>query len=107
MQGSDIGRDKLIEWIVGAVTDFRLTMTDDTEAHVEETTTLFGDEGILDSLGLVTVVLELEERVNATLTIPISIADERAISQRNSPFRTVGTLADYTWTLVNGAAGDG
>ena len=27
--------------------------------------------------------------------VHVTLADERAISQRSSPFRTVGTLADY------------
>jgi hypothetical protein len=31
----------------------------------------------------------------------VSLTDERAMSQRNSPFRSVGALAEYIVTVVN------
>ena len=61
---------------------------------------IFGSEGLLDSMGLVHLVLELEERLQDEYDVAITIADERAISQNKSPFKTVGSLAEYIEELL-------
>lgn len=69
----------------------------DTPIAVErgEDASLYGREGVLDSLGLVSLVAAIEEGVQNRLGATVVLADERAVSQRESPFRTVGTLVDY------------
>jgi D-alanine--poly(phosphoribitol) ligase subunit 2 len=37
----------------------------------------------------------LEQALEREHTISVSLADEHALSQRRSPYRTVGTLAAY------------
>jgi acyl carrier protein len=61
---------------------------------------IFGSEGLLDSMGLVNLVVALEERIQDEYDVPITIADERAMSQNKSPFRTIGSLADYIEKLL-------
>ncbi len=61
--------------------------------HPEES--LFGQEGKLDSLGLVNMIVAVEERLDEEFGLAITIADEKAMSMHNSPFRTVGSLIDY------------
>jgi acyl carrier protein len=72
---------------------------------LSEETAIFGREGFLDSLSLVTVVLSIEQQVNDEYGVTITIADDRAMSQRHSPFRTIGSLADYVSLLVAEARG--
>ena len=62
--------------------------------------TPFGDDGLLDSLGLVALIVDVEEALSARTERRITLADDRAMSQTASPFRTVGSLADYALTLV-------
>ena len=62
---------------------------------------LFGPQGIFDSLGLVTLVVAVEEAIAERHGRGISLADERALSQTQSPFRTIGTLADYARSLLD------
>jgi acyl carrier protein len=64
-----------------------------------ESTRLIG-EHLLNSLDLVSVIVGLEERIEDEYAVSVTIADERAMSQRHSPFRTVGTLADYVHQLI-------
>src|SRR5256885_9527265 len=73
-------------------------------ATVDADTPLFGRDGFLDSMGLVTLVVSVEQAIEDELGVSVSLAAERALSQRISPYRTVGTLADYADTLVQGAA---
>lgn len=61
---------------------------------------VYGNDGKLDSLGLVNLIVSIEEKVEDELGIPIILADERAMSQKQSPFRTVGSLTDYIVMLL-------
>jgi acyl carrier protein len=58
-------------------------------------TVLLGPGGAVDSLGLVRLVMLVERRVEDDFGVPVSLTDEKAMSQRNSPFRSVGALIDY------------
>jgi acyl carrier protein len=58
-------------------------------------TPIFGQNGLLDSIGLVTLMVDLEQNLSDRLAVTVQIADDRAMSQRNSPFRTVGTLTEF------------
>jgi acyl carrier protein len=61
---------------------------------------LYGKDSPLDSLALVTLIAAVEERVEDELDLSVTIADERAMSRKNSPFRTLGSLAEYVEELI-------
>ena len=58
-------------------------------------TPIFGGKGTLDSLGLVTFLIILEQNIEDELGLSITIADEKAMSLKNSPFKTIGSLENY------------
>jgi acyl carrier protein len=66
----------------------------DIEDKATEKTVLFGKDAILDSMGLVNVIIDIESRF-LDENIEISLTSEQAMSRRNSPFRTVTTLAEF------------
>jgi acyl carrier protein len=66
------------------------------------TTLLFGKGGGLDSLGLVNMITKIEQKIEDEMGVSISLADERALSQTNSPFQSVQTLSKYIETLIDG-----
>ena len=61
---------------------------------------LFGTNSALDSFGLVNLLVIAEQKVQEDLDAIITIADERAMSQKNSPFRSVEALAGYIIMLI-------
>jgi D-alanine--poly(phosphoribitol) ligase subunit 2 len=65
---------------------------------------LYGGDGPLDSLALVTLTSTVEQLLDDELGITVSLTDERALSQARSPFRTVGSLADFAATLLDPVA---
>jgi hypothetical protein len=69
---------------------------------------LLGSDAPLDSLGLVTVLASFEAAINDAFGTRIVLADERAMSMERSPFRTMGSLIDYAWILLekNGTASE-
>ncbi len=66
-------------------------------------TVLFGEGGVLDSLALVSLIADLEVAVEERLGVPVTLADERAMSRRRSPFRTAGTLTEFVEEVVGEA----
>jgi acyl carrier protein len=62
---------------------------------------LFGPDSSLDSLGLVALLLDIEEALQA-LGCDVVLSDERAMSQKRSPFRTVPSLVAYIGTIARG-----
>jgi len=66
---------------------------------------LYGDDGPLDSLALVTLTSTVEQRLEDELGIVVTLTDERAFSQARSPFRTVGALAEFAASLLEPASG--
>ena len=62
--------------------------------------TLFGDNGLLDSMGLVSLVVAVEQAIEEKFDTVVSLADEKALSQKNSPYRTVSSLAEYSEMLI-------
>ncbi len=57
-------------------------------------TALFGGDSGVDSLSLVRLVAAVERAAQVRFGRNLVLADEKAMSMRSSPFRTVGTLAD-------------
>ncbi|EAK0439971.1 hypothetical protein L8X98_00505 [Campylobacter lari] len=61
-----------------------------------ENTKLYnGFGGCLDSLALVSLVADLEELLSKEFNKEVTLADEKMMSARNSPFKDVESLTDY------------
>lgn len=60
--------------------------------QADSKTTLFGNDGLLDSMALVNLIADIENAVHNKYGIPITLADEKAMSTRNSPFLNMETL---------------
>ena len=69
-------------------------------AQADEQTRLFGEASPLDSIGLVTLMADLEDDIHQAAGVWVTIADEKAMSRLTSPFRRVGLLADHIVELV-------
>jgi acyl carrier protein len=65
-----------------------------------ETTVLFGRDAHLDSLGLVSLVADVELLLQERFGVSVNLANEHAMSLTESPFRTVRSLTDYVHALV-------
>lgn len=63
-------------------------------------TKLYGEKSVLDSMGLVYLITDIEERISDEFEKDIVLADEKAMSQKTSPFRDVETLAKYIQNLL-------
>lgn len=63
---------------------------------------LFGQGGRLDSLNLVLLIVDIEQRIAEMSGQAISLTSERAMSGMNSPFRTVSSLVNFIANNLEG-----
>ena len=86
--------------IINAVKEINEQLPQEQQLAKSTKTVLFGKDGRLDSLGLVNLLVIIEQNIEDEFELNITLADERAMSQKNSPFRTIGSLADYIDMLL-------
>jgi acyl carrier protein len=98
-------RDAALALVLESIRPFAAELGRPEFGVAGEATPLFGPAGGLDSMALVSLVAELETLVAEQARVEIVLADERAMSRARSPFRTVGSLAEYVAELVNEQAG--
>ena len=55
---------------------------------------LYGQGGALDSMALVNLIADIEEAIAEKYGASIALADEKAMSAKNSPYRNVASLAE-------------
>ena len=75
--------------------------TQEIKVKTTKETALFGKESVLDSMGLVNIIIDVESRF-LDEDIEISLTSEKAMSRRNSPFRTISTLAEFIKEQIEG-----
>jgi acyl carrier protein len=88
-------------YIYPAIDELAASMDPGHALHKSPDTPLFGADAALDSLGLVNFVVAVEERVESGTGRTIRLVSEKAMSRRQSPFRTVSTLAEYIDELLS------
>ena len=87
-----MNKEEIKHILVNTVQDY--FESQDIIEKVNDNTVLFGKDSVLDSMGLVNIIIDIESRF-LDEGYEISLTSEKAMSRRNSPFRTISTLADF------------
>ena len=82
------------EVILSALRNFNLARRPEMQLQVSADAALFGSDSALDSLGLVSLLIDIEDALNDR-GLEMTLSDARAMSQTRSPFRTVPALVAY------------
>jgi acyl carrier protein len=84
---------RAVDWINGeSPPDRQLSKAPETQ--------LLGSQSILDSMHLVSLIVAIERELEETFSVALTLADERALSMKASPFRSIQSLADYIGMLM-------
>ena len=73
----------------------------DVPVEVSAETPLFGADAAIDSLSLVSLIVDVEMEASDRLGRPVSLTDDRAMRREPSPFTTPAALAGYFTELAN------
>ncbi len=93
-------KEKVSQSILKAIGELNEQLPRELQLKKSTKTVIFGRDGKLDSLGLVNLLVAIEQNIEDEFDVSITIADERAMSQKHSPFKTIGTLANYIDMLL-------
>ena len=100
-----MNREDIERIVFDSVEELNASLPEERRLPAAAETRLIGEGGRLDSIGLVDLILSVEAKVQGTVGAAITIADEKAFSQAQSPFLTLGTLTDYVTSLLQGSDG--
>jgi acyl carrier protein len=84
---------RAVDWINGE-------LPQDRQLVKAPETRLLGSQSVLDSMHLVSLIIAIEREVEDTFGVALTLADERALSMKESPFRSIQSLADYIGILM-------
>ena len=94
-------RDEIEKAVLDGLAMCNHARPEDSQIPLESGTELFGENGHLDSMGLVSLLLDIEDAL-LDAGHEVTLSDEKAMSQKNSPFRSVESLTDYIKTCIDG-----
>ena len=94
-------RAAVLQIILEALESLNQELDESQRVEIGPTTPLFGPDAQLDSLSLVSVIVDVETALTLKWNAPISLTDDRAMSREISPFDDVGTLTDYVMELLS------
>jgi acyl carrier protein len=87
--------------VLEAVAEYNEQLDEEQRLDLTPETRLLGKSSKLDSFGLVNLIIVVEEKLYDKFDKAITLADEHAMSQEYSPFRSVQSLSDYAYTLLS------
>ena len=85
---------ELVEILFSAIETHNQLHPDNPLAK-ERATRLFGGDDGVDSIALIAILMDVEEALQRRFNLRITLADEKAFSGRNSPFKDVSSLIAF------------
>jgi acyl carrier protein len=96
----ELDRDTAVQIVIASLREVLEQSDEPVPTDLSEDTVIVGNTAVLDSLGVVSLIVEIEGRLEMEHEISVTLASDRAMSQRSSPFRTVGVMADYMCSVI-------
>lgn len=96
-----MNKQQILDIVLAQVTALNETLPADQQFTVEPQTPLFGNGSKIDSLSLVSVIVDLEGVFASEHDIDLSLTDDRAMTREKSPFDSINSLADYIEEAIN------
>lgn len=92
-------RDTALSVVVSCLKDALEQAGGDT-ANLNAETVIVGEAAVLDSIGVVSLIVDIEQKLEMDHGVSVTLASEKAMSQRSSPFRNAGVLADHVIATI-------
>lgn len=87
--------------IAKAIEEINEQLEDENKVVLNDETRFIGKNACLDSISFVTFISILEELIEENLNKNVQLVNEKAFSEKNSPFYSVESLSNYIETLIS------
>jgi len=92
--------DEKVQRIVGeSIAELNAQRTEDSQLSFDENFILFGEGGRLDSLGLVQLIVALEQRCESDFGVRPNLTTNLEQMEENPPFSSIKNLCLYLTTI--------
>lgn len=93
-------KEKVIQAIYSAIDEVNRLLPKRLRSDKSPDAVIIGKGGKLDSLGLVNLIVAIEEKIEEEFGVKISLTNEEAMSETNRPLRSIRALTDYISLLL-------
>jgi len=93
-----LSREEVEQLLLDCCTQLNQMRAEGERLEISPTATLFGEGSPLDSLGLVTLIFDVEEALSSK-GVEVNLSDARAMSRARSPYRSVASMTDLILEL--------
>lgn len=87
--------DKIAQLIYHAIDSVNELRSKDEQIKKDPEARLLGGPEGLDSLGMVNLIVAVEQQIEERCHVVVDLADDELMALKGDPFATVGSLADY------------
>ena len=93
-------KETILETILETINEYNDGLSKNDQISSDLGSSIYGGSSNLDSMGLVSFIVGLEQSIEDKFDQSISLADEKAMSEKNSPYQNINSLADYILKLL-------
>jgi acyl carrier protein len=93
-------QEKVIQIVFGALENLNMERASDNKVPVAGDTLLLAEGGMVDSLELVSLVVDVETAIAERFGCEVSLTDDEAMSREESPFLSVAALCEYVCEVL-------
>lgn len=90
-----MSRDKYLLIVQDSISHINQQLPDEQQISNDLDTVLVGTNSEIDSLSVINLIIEVEERIYNSLGIRIQILDKGIMSEEQDTFKTVSELIDW------------
>ena len=100
MQDKCILKDSIVDFIYIVIDEHNNLNPNELTLEKSLETVLLGPQGNLDSLGLITLLVEIESSMKENIDLNINIIDEIYFADENGPYQNIKTLSEYIFKQI-------
>ena len=95
-----LNKEQIEKIILNSLETINEERDDGEKLKFDSNSKLFGVGCSIDSLSLVSLVVDVEAEINQIVDDPISLMDDKAVMRKKSPFESVANLTEYIQELL-------
>ena len=93
-------RNQISALLEDAISEQNLYLDEPVDLSQGEEALLYGEKGNLDSLSLITIIADIERKVESEFGIRVKLANEQDLTLADSRFSTLGKMTDFIVTKI-------
>ena len=100
MGNNSISTDSIVKVIHQAIDEHNKLNPEELKIGKSLGTVLMGSQGELDSLGLITLLVQIESNINEEFKTDISIIDENLFADDQEAYKDIKSLSEYIFSKI-------